>query len=158
MAGRDQEGGGHPSEQWPESLKAQQQNSSEGQPNQPNQQPSSWDKTKPLPDDPTKLGPDWKKNPQHQDPNGEQHINDKTGEKLEWNKGRPGQPGNRGKTQIPLIANIREVYRTSGLGGQQGYTASVGPWSNCGTAATKSPRKVLKSSPWAHHFAALWYE
>lgn len=65
--------------------------------NQPNQQAPSWDKTKPAPDDPNKLGPDWKKNPQHRDPNGEQHINDKTGEKMEWNKGRPGQPRNRAK-------------------------------------------------------------
>jgi hypothetical protein len=30
-------------------------------------------------------------------PNGEEYVNDKTGEKVEWNKGRPGQPGNRGK-------------------------------------------------------------
>jgi hypothetical protein len=66
--------------QNPTDAQAQQQNNSEGQ---PNQQPSSWDKTKPLPDDPTKLGPDWKKNPEHKDPNGEQHVNDKTGEKLD---------------------------------------------------------------------------
>ena len=59
--------------------------------------PPSWDKNKPLPDDPSKLGPDWKKNPNHKDPNGEEYVNDKTGEKIEWNKGQPGEPGNRGK-------------------------------------------------------------
>jgi RHS repeat-associated protein len=60
-------------------------------------QPPSWTPDKPLPKDPTGLGPDWKKNPEHKDPNGEEYINDKTGERVEWNKGRPGQPGNRGK-------------------------------------------------------------
>ena len=60
-------------------------------------EPSSWTPDKPLPNDPKDLGPDWKKNPEHKDPNGEQYVNDETGEKLEWNKGRPGQPGNRRK-------------------------------------------------------------
>ena len=63
-------------------------------------QPPSWTPDKPVPSDPSKLGPDWKKNPQHQDPNGEEYINDKTGEKLEWNKGRPDKFGpktDRGK-------------------------------------------------------------
>jgi hypothetical protein len=61
---------------------------------------SSWDNTKPLPDDPSKLGPDWRKNDDHKHPHGDEYINDKTGEKLEWNKGRPGPWGpssDRGK-------------------------------------------------------------
>jgi len=80
------------------------QTSGQNQPNQPasgqQQQPSSWDKTKPLPDDPSKLGPEWRKNPDHKAPYGEEYINDKTGEKIEWNKGRPGPWGpktDRGK-------------------------------------------------------------
>jgi RHS repeat-associated protein len=75
-----------------------QQNQAKDQPRQPerSKQPS-WDPSKPLPDDPSKLGPDWKKNPDHKDPSGEEYVNDKTGEKLEWNKGRPGKPGWRGK-------------------------------------------------------------
>jgi hypothetical protein len=44
----------------PQQKQTQQQNNSQNQPNQP---PASWDKTKPLPEDPSKLGPDWKKNP-----------------------------------------------------------------------------------------------
>jgi hypothetical protein len=55
---------------------------------------ASWDKSKPTPPDPSKLGPDWKLNPKHKDPNGgEEYINQKTGEKIEWNKGRPGSWG-----------------------------------------------------------------
>jgi RHS repeat-associated protein len=83
---------------------AQDQNSADqpgqGQPSQPGQpqQPDpakqpSWDKSKPLPDDPSKLGPDWRKNPDYKNPNGDEYINDKTGEKIEWNKGRPGPWG-----------------------------------------------------------------
>ena len=62
--------------------------------------PPSWKPDQPLPDDPSKLGPDWKKNPDHKDPNGEEYVNVKTGEKLEWNKGRSGSWGpkaDRGK-------------------------------------------------------------
>ena len=69
------------------------------QPADPNKQPS-WDKTKPLPSDPSKLGPDWKKNDNYKNPSGEEYINTKTGEKIEWNKGRPGPWGpkaDRGK-------------------------------------------------------------
>jgi RHS repeat-associated protein len=65
----------------------------------PKKQPS-WDKTKPVPDDPSKLGPDWKKDPNNKNPNGEVYVNVKTGEKMEWNKGRKGPWGpsaDRGK-------------------------------------------------------------
>lgn len=34
---------------------------------------------------------------------------------------------------------------------QPGYTANAVGWSNCCAAATKSARKLLKSSPWACH-------
>jgi RHS repeat-associated protein len=85
-------------------IAAQNQSQTQTQQNQPQQpEPSkqpSWDPSKPLPDDPSKLGPDWKKNPDHNDPNGEEYVNDKTGEKIEWNKGRPGSWGpkaDRGK-------------------------------------------------------------
>ena len=64
------------------------------------EEPSSWTPDKPLPNDPKGLGPDWKKNPKHQAPYGEEYVNGKTGEKLEWNKGRPGPWGpkaDRGK-------------------------------------------------------------
>ncbi|MGC2831080.1 MAG: hypothetical protein WB627_21255 [Candidatus Acidiferrum sp.] len=48
--------------------------------------PPSWDPKKPFPDDPTKLGPDWKPDPQH-DPGGksgdERYVNP--------NGGWPGQ-------------------------------------------------------------------
>jgi len=72
-------------------------------PNAPKPDPNKpilWPKDRPLPDDPTKLGPDWKKNPNYHHPYGEEYVNDKTGEKLEWNKGRPGYWGpkaDRGK-------------------------------------------------------------
>jgi hypothetical protein len=68
--------------QNPTDAQAQQQKKSD--------QPASWDKTKPLPDDPTKLGPDWKRDPGHKAPNEERYVNDKTGDKLDWNKGKPG--------------------------------------------------------------------
>ena len=60
----------------------------------------AWDKSKPTPPDPSKLGPDWKKNDDHKHPHGEEWVNVKTGEKMEWNKGRPGAWGptaDRGK-------------------------------------------------------------
>jgi RHS repeat-associated protein len=68
--------------------------------NQAGEKPSSWAPDKPLPKDPTGLGPDWKKNPDYKNPHGEEYVNDKTGEKIEWNKGRPGPWGpnaDRGK-------------------------------------------------------------
>ncbi len=77
----------------------QEQKQNQDSNNKPDQQPS-WDRTKPLPDDPSKLGPDWRKNDDHKHPHGEEYINDKTGEKIEWNKGRPGPWGpssDRGK-------------------------------------------------------------
>jgi RHS repeat-associated protein len=55
--------------------------------------PKSWDPTKPLPDKPSELGPEWRPNPKDKNPNGQEYINDKTGEKIEWNKGRPGPWG-----------------------------------------------------------------
>ena len=57
------------------------------------QKPPSWDPSKPLPDNPSKLGPDWKKNPRDKNPYGGEYVNDTTGEKIEWNKGRPGPWG-----------------------------------------------------------------
>jgi hypothetical protein len=60
----------------------------------------SWDRSKRTPPDPSKLGPDWKKNDDCKNPHGEEWVNVKTGEKMEWNKGRPGAWGpkaDRGK-------------------------------------------------------------
>jgi len=54
------------------------------------EKPSSWTPDKPLPNDPTGLGPDWKRDPGHKAPNEERYVNDKTGDKLDWNKGKPG--------------------------------------------------------------------
>ena len=67
--------------------------------NQPQeaQKPSSWDPHQPLPDDPSKLGPDWHRDPEHQAPNDERYVNDKTGDKVDWHKGQPGKPGWQGK-------------------------------------------------------------
>jgi len=49
-----------------------------------------------LPADPSGLGPEWIPDPSHQDPNG-QRFRDSSGRILDWNKGRPGEPGWRGK-------------------------------------------------------------
>ena len=82
--------------------KAQNQNQAENQPNQPQQPeapkpPPSWDPKQPLPGDPTKLGPDWKRDPGHKAPNDERWVNDKTGDKLDWHRGQPGEKGWKGK-------------------------------------------------------------
>lgn len=57
---------------------------------------SSWDPSKPLPDNPSGLGPDWKRNPAHKAPHDEQYVNGK-GDKVDWHKGRPGEKGYQGK-------------------------------------------------------------
>jgi hypothetical protein len=80
---------------------AQNQNAADKPPSQPEQQkPASWDPTKPLPDDPSKLGPDWKPDPTH-DPQGrssdDRFVNDKTGDKVDWHKGVPGGKGEDAK-------------------------------------------------------------
>jgi len=49
-----------------------------------------------LPDDPSKLGPEWKRDPGYKNPNGERWVNP-NGDSLEFEKGRPGFPGWRGK-------------------------------------------------------------
>ncbi len=49
-----------------------------------------------LPADPSGLGPEWTPDPSHQDPYG-QRFTDPSGRVLDWNKGRPGLPGWRGK-------------------------------------------------------------
>jgi RHS repeat-associated protein len=49
-----------------------------------------------LPGDPSGLGPEWKLDPNHLNPNG-QRFNGPSGENLEFHKGQPGQPGWRGK-------------------------------------------------------------
>jgi hypothetical protein len=59
--------------------------------------PPSWDPSQPLPDDPTKLGPDWRRDPEHKAPNDERWVNDKTGDKLDWHNGKPGEKGWKGK-------------------------------------------------------------
>jgi hypothetical protein len=67
---------------------------------QEQQKPPSWTKDKPLPDDPSKLGPDWHPDPKH-DPEGKsgdkRYVNDKTADKIDWHKGVPGQPGEGAK-------------------------------------------------------------
>jgi RHS repeat-associated protein len=80
------------------------QNSGTGQ----NQTPQpSWDKTKPLPDDPSKLGPAWKPDEKH-DPDGKsgdkRYTNDK-GDKLDWHKGVPEKPGEQGKDHWHWVPN-----------------------------------------------------
>lgn len=116
----------------------QQPNNQSGQANQPsnpNQPPPSWDKTKPLPKDPSGLGPDWKKNPKYKNPNGAEYVNDKTGEKIEWNQGRPGP-------WPPTADRGKDGWHYTPPGGQRGpqmdpgailrTTVKVGFW---GTAA-----------------------
>jgi RHS repeat-associated protein len=49
-----------------------------------------------LPDDPSGLPPGWTGDPSHRDPNG-QRFRDPAGNSLDFHKGRPGQPGYRGK-------------------------------------------------------------
>jgi RHS repeat-associated protein len=79
----------------------QNQNQDQTQANQPPapDKPPSWDPKKPLPGDPTKLGPDWKPDPQH-DPGGksgdERYVNP-SGDKVDWHKGVPGGKGWDGK-------------------------------------------------------------
>ena len=57
----------------------------------------SWTPDKPLPDDPSGLGPDWSQNTKHKNPNGEQWVNEKTGEKVDFDKAQPGEEGWKGK-------------------------------------------------------------
>lgn len=93
-----------------------------------------------MPDSPDKLGPDWKKNPQHQHPHGDEYINDKTGEKLEWNKGRPGPWG-------PKADRGKDGWHYTPPGGVRGKqmdpgtvlktTAKVGFWGAAGAIAFK---------------------
>jgi len=49
-----------------------------------------------LPLDPSGLGPDWTRDPSHLDPNGSRWRHP-SGEYLDFHKGRPGQPGWRGR-------------------------------------------------------------
>jgi uncharacterized protein RhaS with RHS repeats len=49
-----------------------------------------------LPGDPSGLGPEWTPDPTHQDPNGER-FRDSSGRYIDWHKGRPGEPGWKGK-------------------------------------------------------------
>ena len=56
------------------------------------QKPPSWDPSKPLPDNPSKLGPDWTRDRGHKAPNDERWVNDKTGDKLDWHEGNPKAP------------------------------------------------------------------
>jgi hypothetical protein len=56
----------------------------------------SWTPDQPLPKDPSELGPDWTKDTVHKPEHGKRWINDK-GEKLDFDKGQPGERGDRGK-------------------------------------------------------------
>jgi hypothetical protein len=49
-----------------------------------------------LPSDPSGLPPEWTRDPSHRDPNGERYRGPDD-EYLDFHKGRPGQPGWRGK-------------------------------------------------------------
>lgn len=49
-----------------------------------------------LPNDPSGLGSEWKPDPSHKDPNGERFRNP-GGDVLDWHRGRPGEPGWKGK-------------------------------------------------------------
>jgi len=75
----------------------QNQNQNQTQANQPSapDKPPSWDPKKPFPDDPSKLGPDWKPDPQH-DPGGKsgdkRYVNP-DGDKVDWHKGDPNGKG-----------------------------------------------------------------
>ncbi len=57
---------------------------------------TGWSPSKPLPDNPSKLGPGWRRDPGHRAPNDERYVNGK-GEKLDWHKGVPGTEGELGK-------------------------------------------------------------
>jgi RHS repeat-associated protein len=50
-----------------------------------------------LPKDPSGLPKDWKLDPSHKDPNGERWRSPNGKDYLDFNKGRPGLPGERGK-------------------------------------------------------------
>jgi RHS repeat-associated protein len=63
----------------------------------PEPRPKSWDPSQPLPDNPDDLGPDWRRDPTHKNPNGDRYVNDTTGDKLDWEPGRPDLPGWRGR-------------------------------------------------------------
>jgi hypothetical protein len=49
-----------------------------------------------LPNDPSGLPSDWQRDPGHRDPNGERWRHP-SGDVLDWNRGRPGMPGWRGR-------------------------------------------------------------
>jgi RHS repeat-associated protein len=85
--------------QNPDQPQGENQSTQPSQPQQPdpNKPPPSWDPKQPLPDDPAKLGPDWKHDPDHKAPNDERWVNDKTKDKLDWHKGKPGEKGWKGK-------------------------------------------------------------
>jgi RHS repeat-associated protein len=59
--------------------------------------PPSWSPDKPLPGDPTGLGPDWSRDTRHLAPNDERWVNDKTGDKIDYHPAIPGEPGEMGK-------------------------------------------------------------
>ncbi len=65
-------------------------------PPDPSKKPS-WDPSQPFPDDPTKLGPDWRPDDTHKSPDDQRFVNDKTGDKVDWHPGKPGEPGFIGK-------------------------------------------------------------
>ena len=56
----------------------------------------SWTPDQPLPNDPSGLGPGWELDKSHTPPNGERWINNK-GDKLDFDKGQPGEGGWKGK-------------------------------------------------------------
>jgi RHS repeat-associated protein len=80
-----------------DSTTANNQNSQNATPPQNQSQDPQKDKPNEikLPDDPSKLGPEWHKDDSHKSPNDDRYVNDK-GEKLDWHKGIPGKPGEMG--------------------------------------------------------------
>jgi hypothetical protein len=104
---------------------------------QPSQKPPSWDPSKPLPDDPSKLGPDWQRDPQHKAPNDDRYVNDK-GDKVDWHKGQPGEKGWQGKDHWHWVPGgdkqdqhyspgdtIKKVGIAAGVGAAIGITVHV---------------------------------
>jgi len=94
-------------------MAQQQENGSEqaqieGQPSSENQQQQpSWDPSKPFPDDPSGLGPDWSKDTSRKAPNDERWSDGK-GNKVEWHPGVPGAKGWQGKNHWHWIPGGRK--------------------------------------------------
>jgi RHS repeat-associated protein len=124
---------------------AQNQSQEQDEQNQPSaeqpsqQKPPSWDPSKPLPDDPSKLGPDWKRDIQHKAPNDERYVNDK-GDKIDWHKGQLGEKNWQGRDHwhwVPASEKQDQHYKP---GDTIKTAVQVGAW---GAAAAIMIRVII---------------